>query len=74
MVEEDSGVPKEVVSTPIASNENQLMVLSSGQPQGVMTRARRALVTSIRLGLVYNCSDKEALQGIAANIAAQSLR
>lgn len=64
------------MSTPATSKENRLMVISSElrEPQGIMTRAMRALATSITLGLIYDCSDEMTVQGITTNIAARRLK
>lgn len=71
MIEEDLGVMKKIVSTPLALEENELMVVSLGfrEPQGVMTKVRRVLALGIRSGLTYDCLDEVTISGITTNIA-----
>lgn len=57
----------------MVNEDNQLMVLpvEYQQPQGVMTRAKSAMLMGKRLGMIYDSSDEEAVRGIASQIAAR---
>lgn len=58
---------------PLPAADNQLMVLpiEFQQPQGIMTRAKSAMLMGKRLGMIYDCSDEEVMKGIASQIAAR---
>lgn len=55
------------------STLNQLIVVPQGtrEANGAMTRARRALLMDQMMGMTYECSDEEALRGIASQIQAR---
>lgn len=55
---------------------NQLVVFEPQRPMrppSAMTRARAARILGKQLGLSYDCSDEEALQGIVAQIRARGM-
>lgn len=54
----------------VGVSQNQLIVLPQDlqEPNGIMTRARRALLMGQRMGMSYNCSEEEALRSIDAQI------
>lgn len=63
-------IPVEDANNLVPTEFNQLMVLpqKAHDPHDISTRARSAWRMGIYLGMVYDCSDEEAIQGLTNQI------
>lgn len=58
---------------PSSFSDNPLILPEAEDSDGVLTRAKRALIVSKKVGVVFQCSDEVVLQGLIKQIASHKV-